>query len=832
MPINSVNTIKTLMAGDNSGSSSIFKSITSNSSEEKRDNSINAVSILLKNLLDETSMAAIRKNSTVLNSVKGAQGLGTKVKAKYVPSYNVRTPIVEIRINDFPIYPQKYKLGTNELVDARVNFQSFNLKLPMGGVEKSVQGSITLFTKNPEEILTYLDSWGSKTNNSESVDGFPVLSLRFGWAFSDSTFTGSVNKQVNTTAAMSPNLRFIITNIAMEDPGVAGTTFTLTLQDLGTTVLQNSSDGLIFESDYPQQQLRALLEGVMRFRLFTLDDILYLGKRNSNSPTNKKNILSAAEYNSSVSVIVDTNSRGLIDTEELTFFSTVPAAPVIVNNRNFLTVANDLASQCRCKWYPHRNTTEDISTNVNEESTAMSTLNNLSLDLKRVRSTSSAIDTDFSNKIKSDLGFEIKDGDVSIFTRDQAELILIKALKSNLSRLSSRCRLVWVQNVPSDWNTTGSKYYSAATNTNDLQFEPPPPYEEGAFFLLPDLFDDYDSFLQDLPVQYGPGASNLPYFYGSGQNVLQTSLGNKQPQAFGEVLALSATHNNLITQLAASAKESLAYAIEGKRTTALMTANNYLADDTSKPIMDSKKSSQAERDTLAGTQQKKIEVIKADIRTQRKSFTNRRSRGSLGIGSDNLLIADISTLEGSQRSRPFSDPGGGQQTASLKIRSRVASFLRWPTTAKIMVLGDPNLLRLGPGCFELFSYYPIEHEDGSITQHLNTLTSGVYLVTSIEHEMSAAGFTTSLTGTKAVDPINVPSSITNKLFTATLNEANTKESNAAKVKSNIANTSQAISNKLELQFLDVNLNDANFADNSLIAKELKTVLTTYNNAKK
>jgi len=155
--------------------------------------------------------------------------------------------------------------------------------------------------------------------------------------------------------------------------------------------------------------------------------------------------------------------------------------------------------------------------------------------------------------------------------------------------------------------------------------------------------------------------------------------------------------------------------------------------------------------------------------------------------------------------------------------------LRYPTAAVITILGDPNLLHLGPGCFELFSYYPVEHEDKSVTQELNALTSGIYFVKSIEHSIQGGDFITSISGIKIENPANVPSSITNKLYTAVINEGEASKA----LKSSSSNTgtsdvtvSKQLSDAIMKQFYVVDLNTSEFAG-GLLAKELQSVLTTY-----
>ena len=853
--LDSASIIKQLLAGDNetnSNNNSLIASTFGGQSTLKKQNSINAVSILLKNLLNPSAMEAIRGQSKTANSVKGGAGFGAKVNSKYLPSYNVRTPIVEISLNGYPIYPSKRIVGTATVVDSRLNFQSFNLKMPQGGMERSVTGELTLFSKNPQEILDYTESWATTDDKARSIQGLPTLALKFGWAFSDSTYNGSTaDKQVNTVVAMSPEMHFIIINIAMEDPGAAGTTFTFTLRESGNVILENSSDNLIISSDYPQQQLRTLLEGIKGIRLFTLDDLLYLGVKNSdNEALGQKNSILKGEYNTlKISGGDNKTASALIgDTQEYTFFTNEKSSDVGINNRTFMNVANELAAQCRCKWYPHKNTDADADTK--ESTNANNELNNLAQDLKTIRSLPSGIlpqdiaeglvtrsktglTPEFSQILAGVGSGRLLEDGVSI-TKNLAEEALLAGLKANLTRLSARCRLVWVNNVPADWNTTGSLFFQEErikrnrTNT-------PKAYREGAFFLLPELLDDYDVFIADMPVIYGPGASHMPYFYGSGQNILQASLGDKQPKMFGEVLSLSTSHNNLIVQLGSSVKEGLAYGVEGKRLTGLALAQGFESKDTQakkkvKPVDpnagDSPEQAKAKQEKLNAIINSKIE--KLGLEQDPTEFS-----GSLALGAGGLMLGDDPNLvSGSEKSGINSDPGGMAKSAALRIRTRVANFLRWPTQTKITILGDPNLLRLGPGCFELFSYYPVENPDGTVSQELNALTTGVYFVMGIEHALDGNGFTTTLSGTKIVDPLNVPSSITNKLYSAVSAEHNTETTkskalaDAAGLQVNPNDVSKQLSDTLKKQFVSVDLASTEFTG-GLLADELKKALSTF-----
>lgn len=903
--------IKELMSKDISDQSGKFTS----DPLQKQKNTFDAVKDLFIGLLDPEAVDLIRSQTKGTGSASldsKFAGVGIKGNNQFYPSFNIRTPIVEVILNGIPIYPNKLDLDTGEEIkNAKLNFDTFNLTMPMGGVEKTITGAMTFFTKNPEEILAYLNVGSTGVSNSTdfSTSGLPTITLKFGWAFSDSSTLSKISK------AISPKLSFLITNITMTDPGVGGTTFTLALQELGTTVLEHSSDDLLFDSDYPQQQLRTLLEGLLHVRLFTLDDLLYLGPANGigsvpthsggagnpttitkslaassvsdattlnapdinavmtadeakalltpgfnyptfnpslfvnqslnpptltsqSSPSPESNttsstpqyILNAADH----AFISNTKQQPIVNTvqQTQTFFTTQPGAPFGVNGKNFFTVATELASHCRCLWYPHKNGEDAVKASA-ESQKAITSLTALSQDLKMLKELPSNVVT-LDEKIATQVRKTIRSvvdnsntNEASHLTRVEAEKILESEITKNMARISTRSTLFWVPNIPANWNTTGSVFYSTGINRE----HEPIPYDEGAFFLLPDVLDDYDIFAQDLPVQYGPGASNLPYFYGSGQNVFQVSLGKeKQPKMFGEVLSLAVTHNNLITALGVSANENLAYAVNGQRLGQLEAAINFESTgDATKAIIPMTEAEHAAASARAEIKGNKIinNAYGAQSALVKSFKSNKRFKHALALGTNGtLLVLDGDGLAGPNKSMltadlPTTNSSGPAQSASYHIKSRVATFLRWPTLARITVLGDPNLLRLGPGCFELFSYYPVEHKDGTVTQELNTLTSGVYIVSTIEHNISGGDFTTSMSGSKVIGPLNVPSSITNKLFTRLISKIAKNDSN------NTSNNN--INNDILHEFQIVDLNSSTFTE-GILGQELKNVFTTYSSA--
>lgn len=847
----SLDIVKTLIVGDKN-SPSLLKNLGEGSDIEKRQNTIDAVVNIMRTLIDPEAAKIIETASVGSAATQaGVTGYAISKKAHYLPDYNVRTPVVQILLNGVEIYPKSKNRKTGSSQQTRLNFQSFDLTMPMGGIEKTVTGSLILFTKNPEDILSWLNVWDTADQKAKSMDGFPTLKMKFGWAFSDSNAkTDPLGRQVNITSATSPWMQFLITNVAMTDPGAAGTTFTFSLQEVGTMVLQNSSGDLVLEANYPQQQIRAILEGYLRIRLFTLDDLLYTSKYNK--------IGTDFVISSNLSELE--KFKLTEGAQEQTFFLTKKSSSIAINNRNFETVLNDLAGKCRCQWFPHTNSS--VAQTETKNSANSSRVNQLLKDIKNIRSSKTdVIANDDVAKIieqavvaqmggvdknNAEESLALKESIYGTFNGIYTKETIGKFLETELARssalLATRCKLVWVQNVPADWNTTGSAFYAAEALKDEIDqakkdnVTAPDPleYEDGAFFLLPDILDDFEVVLRDMPIQYGPGASKLPYFYGSGQNIFQASLGNSgtSSKLFGEVLALTAAHNTLIPLFAQSSDGSqLAYAVEGGRLTLAEKVTQSLNNAGVATKKDTTKvDSHQIKGQIDAMQAKGVGLVNKAKTLGRAAMVAARNKyrlkNSVALGTANLNVFDPDNLEGKDKSRQNADSAangyesGAATTASMKIKSRLSHFLRYPTTAKIQVLGDPNLLRLGPGCFELFSYYPtVDDDTGVVTQTLNALTSGLYFVTGIEHNMNAGDFTTTLTGAKIPDPIDVKASITAKLLRQI----------SAKNKKGVV-TNGVISQNVENTLQEVNLNSPTFAG-GLLADELRKVLVDFRNSR-
>ena len=903
-----LNPITKYLKSDNKGNTDIALS--------NRASTMDAVNKLLKSLLDQQAVDTITRQTRNQGSTSiGIADVGTAGQGNNAvyPSFNIRTPVVTISLNETQIYPSKPNLDTgleDENSQQKVNFQNLSLSFPLGGVETSITGSLQLFTKDPKEILIPLDMFAKNATQNKAATnaktlasgGLPIVRLTFGWAFSDSKAPDTISK------AISPELEFVVTNMTMSDPGTVGTTFNLTLHETGSLLLEHSSDDIIILSNYPQEQLRTLLEGLLHTRLFTLDDLLYFNTKNpygiglAPTPGGSSNSAAISEplspnpnipvvsslYNpappqqgspfSSASSIADSNTNlntylltgqlptntppgaalggsafdyGVLNGSGLgpktvkpassvptasssstapvntnatkTFFSTQPSAAIGINGRNFLTVAKELAAQCRCKWYPHDNTKDDIDADkkVTQESTAR--LSDLARDLRLIQNIpSGTIPTDLANQISNHLN-DTTNAAGTVMNSATATAEINNKVQNLMARLATRCQLFWVPNIPPEWETLGSVEYATGLSEDGT----PQAYEKGAFFLLPDVLDDFSIFMADLPVQYGPGASALPYFYGSGQNVFQAAKGGT-PEMFGEVISLAVNHSSLVTILANAANEKTAYAVNGKYMTQLEAATNYTADGSSRSTAESRLNS-----STTPAEEVKIAAARA-LQNKLIGVIRSRFNESCGTGKDGtLLVTDMNELIGNNRSISGGDiavtnKSGEAQTATYMTNSRVASFLRYPTAAKIAILGDPNLIRLGPGCFELLSYYPVQHDDYTVTQELNSLTSGIYFVNSIEHTISTDNFLTTLNGAKLVDPINVPNSITNKMLTELKTKPLDLTTNpfAANDSVGLNQIQQGQNNINQVSVID--LNSDTFTD-GVFADDLRNIFNTYAN---
>ena len=137
----------------------------------------------------------------------------------------------------------------------------------------------------------------------------------------------------------------------------------------------------------------------------------------------------------------------------------------------------------------------------------------------------------------------------------------------------------------------------------------------------------------------------------------------------------------------------------------------------------------------------------------------------------------------------------------MQLRSRINQFLKWPIRATFKVLGDPTLIRLNQGGFEVLSYFP--SGDG-LVQNLNTLISGTYTALQLTHTLSADSYTTELIGLKEFDKSNMSSLVTQII------EGTTSGAPAAIDQSAAINMSTTIDQSLSSAAVQVDLSSDSF----------------------
>lgn len=735
-----------------------FKKTNSNfslSNKEKASNNISAVNALLDSLMGKAEDRI--KAQELLTTKNETTAYGDDSNKPALPSFNARTPYMEIWLNNSLVVPSQSQISSNYseadilavqnntatfdtqaqkdlsnilnsvTPDLDISFQDLSLSMPMGGVNATITGNLTLYSRTPIEFLTFLMD---EVVTPENV-GLPNCRLRFGWNIARTD--GQVEK------LLSPYMTFLVMNVAMTDPGkTMGSEFVLTLQDAGSAVLENSSADCGLLEDWPQQQLRIILEKYLGLRLFTLDDLLQLGK----NADNEKNFgLSATtEYKTSQQVqdaIVSADragryasgeardaqlafiaaynkekSSGLSDElavrnaliSDKTFFLTNQVPALRVNSNTFANVVNSLLNKIVCRWYP---------------------TDNNSLD-KEITAASAA-----SGNIKS-LIAKFNSDNSSLNAADTADF------EQNKEKVASTCILTWVPYFPK----------SIYTSSNNLLGDW--SQEEGAFLLLPKITTDYSLNQTSLPLIYGPGGSAFPYFYGGAQNVFAriSSTLSDAPQHFsrrvGEVIDVSANFSNLITVMKAEYNEGMSYRELGVKL------------NTSQVVKETKKQKQLARDE----QKKKLEAeLKKKVGNvdpaafQREweaknlpKFRAIRGRFQQSI-APRYLVNAVEYASSSVN-------GPAKSIATNILQHRIGTFLNYPYTIGMVVLGDPYLLRQGIGAFELINYFPSmpQNNDNATTIFkYNPFLSGVFMPQKITHKISLGDYTTEIEAVKVPD---------------------------------------------------------------------------------
>ena len=666
----------------------------------------NAINKILQDACLDPATLAIMKAQASSNTANQSAN-------QALPTYNVRTPFITLSINNQAIFPLDGATGED-----RIHFEEFSVSSPLAAAEMTVNGTLRLFAKDPSSIITAISD---TEYNKDAIDGQPILTAQWGWKLATPSGQGGV-KTVTT-----PIVAFLITNIQMTNPEVGGLEFTFTLQDKGNTYLQYTCPNLAIESDYPQQQIRTLIEGCCGMRLFTLDDLL-----------NLQNIRTTG----TAAIVGESN-----DTENgdnLTFFVNDKLGTLRTHSDNFLLIAERLATQCKCKWY--------------------ATPNNKLSD-SNAKSSSS-----YNSLLKAQQEFKILQAQN---TTDEVIAKAAKELDQYFSDLSFGCKLYWVDNVPKEWITTSGTTYIK-------QFD-----KAGAFFLLPDLSDTQVDSLGYMDLNYGPGASNFPYLHGSAQNVFNTSIASSTipSQTFGDVLGVNVQYAPLLTLLKQSVTETAMYCSDSSYMTdgkgGMQKAVITSPTTTPQQIEEMRIKGEATAATGLAAQQA--------FQTNFKNTPSQQVTMSLlnGLAKKNHLEV-VDAPEVLSNNKQYYNTTTGDVYTAMKLRSRVNQFLKLPVRATIKVLGDPTLMRLNQGGFELISYYP--SSDGKY-QNLNTLLSGVYFAFQITHTITGSDYTTTISGLKQFDKTGIGALVT-KVIAQTANEAATAPGNnkTAVISSNLSGT--------------------------------------------
>lgn len=726
----------------------VFKennSTLTTSKSQQASNNIDAVNKLLDSLIGDSN----HKNKIIdINTKQKTTLYSTESNTtQAMPSYNTRSPYMEIWINGIQTVPSPTMVDGYAGIDLAsstqaqnngmesslgtqldINFEDLNLEMPMGGVESTITGLLTLYSRTPIEFLSFL----TETVSQDGDAGLPVCRLRFGWNIA------RVDGQVERL--LTPYLSFLVMNIAMSDPGkTVGAEFKLTLQDAGSAVLQNSSldSGLL--ENWPQEQLRVILEKFLGLRLFTLDDLLTLGENEKNkqnlslSPftTDKKTYNEVLSYINSLQ-IDSSNGRTPLDgvtVEKLrkaffnayssaksagaseeeavrrafisdkTFFVTNPTPALRINSNTLETVITSLVNKIACRWYPSYNT--DLSNEVIASQTAETNIR----ELKRK----------FDSEGQSDK--------------------LLADFNEEKEKVASSCILIWVPFFPA------GIYSSSAAFFGDIS------EEEGAFLLLPKVITDYSLSAASLPLIYGPGGSSLPYFYGGAQNVFarltDTVLSNTKNYVnrVGEVLDISANYSNLIELMKLTYDEEMVYRETGK----------FLSSSATIKLTKEQKKSQADKQKEALTKELKKKAggvtpeqfVKNWEIANIPKFKAIRSRFKQSIAPRQL----VNNVEYSNKSTPEQS---ARSLAINTLKNRIGLFLNCPISIGVSLLGDPYLIRQGIGAFEIINYYPTMDGD---KLKFNPFLSGVYYPTTITHYVSLGDYTTEVKAYKVPDKV-------------------------------------------------------------------------------
>lgn len=632
-----------------------------------RKSAIDAITQLFKKFLHTDTLQWMDKNKT--KAVNPAE-----------PTWNVRAPWISFGINGISVFPQSetgdnittatanstgVEISAGNTQD-RLYFTSFDITYNLGGMAgTNTEGTLKFYAKDPAFILGALDN---VSYNKDSESGYPTVTLAWGWQVA----TASGTKTLQT-----PPLTFMVSDIKIDTPGSVGMEFTLKLVDIGSSVTRNTHLQLILTPDYPQQQIRSVIEGLLGFRLFTLDDLLTLedrmsGKKDSHDDTAK------------------------------TYFVNDRSRAIPMNGNNVALVMDTIASGCICRWVPSTN--KELPDAIKNLSESVKTYDQLVSELSVLQLSTTATQADVDKK--------------------QEEV------DKQLALLGLSCRLYWIENVPADWKTSSGDEFIKEFN------------QSGAFFLLPDLYDVVDGG-NSLEVTYGPGASNFPYLHGSAMNVFNRSISTmpgEHSQTFGDVLSMNVQYSNLVELMASSLDEVAMFSGDSNY---MATSGRGYSDPKTVKIQQAPQRTFLSRDAVRQRVESSIAAVKSGESGHKKDIRSTfRFQNPTGVMRHEIVDETDTNNPGMKQ---YYNTMEGPVYMKMKLRSRVNRWLQRPLRASIQVFGDPTLIRLQPGAFELLSYYPTENGEKHV---MNMLASGVYFVERLQHSVSAGNYVTTLHGAK------------------------------------------------------------------------------------
>lgn len=630
-----------------------------------------------------------------------------KAEKKAHKNYNVRTPYLNLEINGIQIFESPLcdvklpaeggkLLWDTESTYSEYNssFKSLSLTAPLGGEIGTIQGSLELFTKDPVNFLQAI--FFPKAEDAEAYGGMPIATLKYGWTIA--TGIPGEDNDDGVKQLVSNPVKLMITDFGMSDVSSLGVTVKFTLMDTGSCLAKNSAGCLGVQADYPQQQLRFILENLLKLRLFTLDDFYYLDTLNSTSASKP--------------------TTGTA-TSQTTFVNPINKPMRLNGNLLFLAIEY-LTSVIRERFSFYSN--EQFKDKVEKGTQVNKEFANARKALK---------------ELEEALNSGLKEGTSEDYKNLEEYQ---KQINDTQDELVYSCNLVWVPTIPAGWKTSSG--YAGENN------------EEGAYVLLPDPTSLLDVDSTALPVIFGPGASSYPYLFASAQNIVNYQ---EEPSAtWGDVLGINVDYNSLMAQMLADTSETQSFANDLERQSSFKgkLANTPQSTKTSGTVI---RPNNGRPPNMPPAEERKNAAMK-NVTDKRSEWLPKnagiRFRGSVaGRNTNKSDDVDLSTKAISDREAGKNRSSANMNRhssseAMLKLRSKVSTFLNWPHNISISVLGDPSLMHQGAGLFELVAYYPVETPEGVSVDHtFNHFLSGMYMVTQVTHNLSAGGFTTELQGT-------------------------------------------------------------------------------------